>query len=317
MPALVDPMAPMLWRACLAGDVALIEEELQNGRTDPHMRDRNGETCLHMAARGGNSKGFERMLEKVSSLDQTNHNGQTALHVAVNLEKLNIVRIIVQHGGDLDCTTKFSCMTPLHLACRYGLEQIVQCLLDSGANCAIRDKIQKWPDFYTSSPTILHTFDKHFEVCTHGRRKLHSAQSHDNNISLLYTCSLLDSALSSLDYNPAQKLTAPRVDNYGVVRDAAGVAVLDDDSEVEKIRAQDRQNRERGGPEHGDIQHGDVEIFEERATYDPEKIADEAGKIKRNDKKWKINHKMDFSDQHKMRMQQNVFDRLLGATKKK
>ncbi|GFS24692.1 ankyrin repeat family A protein 2 [Elysia marginata] len=108
MPALVDPVTPLLWRACLAGDVTLIDGELQNGRADPHTLDRNGESCLHMAARGGQTKGLERLLDEGLRLDHTNHNGQTPLHVAVNLDNLDIVRTIAQHGADLDITTKVS-----------------------------------------------------------------------------------------------------------------------------------------------------------------------------------------------------------------
>lgn len=285
MPVLADPVTPLLWRACLAGDDTLIDEELHSGRTDPHALDRNGESCLHMAARGGSTKGLERLLEEGLRIDHANHNRQTALHVAVNIDNLNIVKIIAQHGGNLALTTKFSGMTALHLACRLGNEEIVQVLLDSGANCAIRDKIQKWPDHYARNKTILYTFDKHFDVCTHGRGKQHGSLQINNKPS--------------------------------VTRDAAGVAVIDDNTEMERLKAQERHMRGRDGPKYGNIQHGDVEIFDENVQYDPDKDGTGTGAIKRNDKKWKINHKMDFSDQHKQRMQQNVFDRLLHASKRK
>ncbi|GFS24688.1 hypothetical protein ElyMa_003421900 [Elysia marginata] len=208
-------------------------------------------------------------------------------------------------------------MTALHLACRLGHEEMVQILLDSGANCAIRDKIKKWPDHYTTNRTILTTFDKHFVVCTHGRRKVHGATSNDDTTSSLHTVSLLESTLTLLDKSSSQKAPSTNSRNLGVTRDAAGVAVIDDDAEMERLRVQGRDKRDREGLEHGHIEHREVEIFDEGAQYDSDRDALAAGAIKRNDKKWKINHKMDFSDQHKQRMQQNVFDRLLHASKKK
>ncbi|KAK3753878.1 hypothetical protein RRG08_006265 [Elysia crispata] len=316
MPVLVDPMTPLLWRACLAGDAALIEEELKAGRSDPHKLDRNGESCLHMAARGGSAKGLERLLDEGLHLDHANHNDQTALHVAVNLDNLNLVRTMAQYGVDLDLTSRYSGMTALHLACRLGHEDIVQCLLESGANCATRDQIKKWPDHYTANRTILNVFDKHFEVCTHGRRK-GSDLYRAINTSSLHSSSLLDSTLTLLQHNTTLGATGITAGNPSVTRDAAGVPVIDDDTEMQKLAAQGHLQRDREGPQYGNIRHGDVEIFDEMAKYNPDRDDMEAGTIKKNEKKWKINHKMDFSDQHKKRMQQNVFDRLLLASKKK
>ena len=51
--------------------------------------------------------------------------------------------------------------------------------------------------------------------------------------------------------------------NPSVKRDAAGVAVIDDDTEMEKLRVQGgvRHQRDRVGPDYGNIHHGEVEVM--------------------------------------------------------
>ncbi|RUS91137.1 hypothetical protein EGW08_001050 [Elysia chlorotica] len=342
MSLLVHPVTPLLWRACLTGDDALIDLELGTGRADPHKLDRNGESCLHMAARGGSTKGLQRLLgegitpitmchtcrllyQQDCQTELERHRrsryiatGQTALHVAASLDSVDLVRTIVAgHGADPDLPTKYSGMTALHLACRLGHQGSVQCLLDCGANCAIRDQINKWPDHYTANKTILNAFDRHFDVCTHGRRRgsgLHSGSNNTNSSFVSSSSTQLDSALTSVENGDSATANG----DTRVTRDAAGVAIISDDTETDRLRAQHYGAHAcRDGAQYGNIHRADVQIFDEWAKYDPDRDNMEAGATKRNDKKWKINHKMDFSDQHKKRMQQNVFDRLLHASKKK
>ena len=56
-----------------------------------------------------------------------------ALAVACSLGDLELVKLLLAHGADLEACDKYS-WTPMHWACRYGKEEVALYLLDCGAN---------------------------------------------------------------------------------------------------------------------------------------------------------------------------------------
>ena len=51
---------------------------------------------------------------------------------------MRVVRILIEHGSDVNCQDKFG-MTPLHHACRSYNQCLAEILLDNGADITIRD----------------------------------------------------------------------------------------------------------------------------------------------------------------------------------
>ena len=74
---------------------------LQNG-ADPNIADKNGETSLIIAARGGYGEGVARMLMSGALVDKPNRLGETALIVAVQQRQASIVSSLLKLGADPD-----------------------------------------------------------------------------------------------------------------------------------------------------------------------------------------------------------------------
>ncbi|KXZ42701.1 hypothetical protein GPECTOR_123g473 [Gonium pectorale] len=64
--------------------------------------------------------------------------GTTALHVAVDLVKVDVVKLLLQNGADLEAQNKDG-WTPLHYGCQRGDLDVVELLLLKGANPASRE----------------------------------------------------------------------------------------------------------------------------------------------------------------------------------
>ncbi|KAF7402567.1 hypothetical protein HZH66_004834 [Vespula vulgaris] len=68
-----------------------------------------------------------------------NNNGETILHVASTVGSLEIIQLLLDAGADVNVTTKFEGRTPLHLACSANKIQAVKIILDCAA-CNINAK---------------------------------------------------------------------------------------------------------------------------------------------------------------------------------
>jgi ankyrin repeat protein len=73
-------------------------------------------------------------LEKGANLEEKNDAGWTALHVAINYGHINIVEYLVNNGADVEARYGPENNTPLMLATSKGDEEIVRFLLSRGAD---------------------------------------------------------------------------------------------------------------------------------------------------------------------------------------
>lgn len=74
------------------------------------------------------------------SMEQIDNNGLCAVHWAVRNGHLEMLKIMVEKGVDMNITQDEpadSGNTPLHIACIYGHSDIVKFLLENGADCSI------------------------------------------------------------------------------------------------------------------------------------------------------------------------------------
>ena len=86
---------------------------------------------LFDSAKHGDVTTLIRLLDGGADINQKDN--MTALHVASMNDRLNIVKVLIQRGADVNCRTG-SGSTPLMLASRYGYLDIVKELLSNGAN---------------------------------------------------------------------------------------------------------------------------------------------------------------------------------------
>ena len=82
------------------------------------------------------------MLAKMI-MDQ-DRDDQTALHLAVENGNVDIVRLCISKGANVNFV-KTNMITPLHLACTSGEEEIVKTLVESEADIEAKNVLQETP----------------------------------------------------------------------------------------------------------------------------------------------------------------------------
>ncbi|XP_038237420.1 NF-kappa-B inhibitor beta [Dermochelys coriacea] len=110
------------------------------------VQEKAGHTALHLACREGWQDCARWLLTSLSGhrpcegndactqLDCTNYDGYTPLHVAVLRKDLEVVKLLVGAGADLN-KAELSCgRSPLHLAVESQSPEVVECLLRAGAD---------------------------------------------------------------------------------------------------------------------------------------------------------------------------------------
>lgn len=97
-----------------------------------------GEAVLH-AARRGELKLLESLLDTGASMNLCDQYGLTAIHVAAIKGHKDAVMTLVEFGADLECRDAEG-HTPLHLAVEGGCLETVEVLINRGANVNAKSK---------------------------------------------------------------------------------------------------------------------------------------------------------------------------------
>ena len=164
---------------------------LLNEGADINVRNATGDTLLHAAARGATKEVIEFLIDRglsVNAQEKThetplhkacmrtvnsveiaevfiNHGAdvnstgfyRTPLHIAVILENIPLVRLLLEQSStDVDklSTDLDDCNTALHHACRLNNIDIVEMLLQAGANKNICNKFNQLPTELTTNEDI-------------------------------------------------------------------------------------------------------------------------------------------------------------------
>mmetsp|Transcript_9611 Transcript_9611/g.29252 ORF Transcript_9611/g.29252 Transcript_9611/m.29252 type:complete len:133 (+) Transcript_9611:1657-2055(+) len=94
----------------------------------------------YAAVKTSNIASLKELLSK--GCDPTAHHdemtGDTALHLASNKGRLDMVQLMIEHGAKLDVQNKLG-QTALHCAAGYGTVPLVKLLLDKGADKTVTD----------------------------------------------------------------------------------------------------------------------------------------------------------------------------------
>ncbi len=106
----------------------------QRQLTDINLKTQKGVTALMVAARRGNIKCVERLLEAGAELDLKDRASKTALHHAVSSGNLTVVKLLLDRGCNVDGLVNKRGCTPLHEAIMDNKIDIAKTLLDRGAN---------------------------------------------------------------------------------------------------------------------------------------------------------------------------------------
>ena len=126
-----------LHRAARSGDLKRVELLIEGG-TPVNARDSLGGTALHDAAWAGESEIVDYLIRAGADVNARHSEGQsTPLDYAVLMNRFEVVEILLAHGAKLDASNKG--LTALHLAARGGETRIAKLLIAHGAQVSARD----------------------------------------------------------------------------------------------------------------------------------------------------------------------------------
>jgi len=94
----------------------------------------DGTTALHCAIAPGNPAIVSRLLNFGAHPNVADHDGRTPLWLAVHKEDARIAALLLDYKADPNCRVGKNRMTPLMVAAKNGRIEVVNLLLDRGAN---------------------------------------------------------------------------------------------------------------------------------------------------------------------------------------
>jgi len=108
------------------------------------VRDHEGETPLHKAARYGREAMTRLLLDRGAQIDSPNKQEETPLHKALRSGEEAVVQLLLSSGAQIDAPNKAG-ETRLHKAARSGEEAVMQLLLDRGGEIDAPNKAGETP----------------------------------------------------------------------------------------------------------------------------------------------------------------------------
>ncbi len=109
------------------------------------MKKKPQEDPLH-ALWSGDPLAIQKLLHSKVNLNQTDAQGRTLLMEAVLEKRTDLVKLLLEHGGDPKLSDREG-VTALHFAAQAQLPEIVQLLLDKGAPVDAKDHLGNTPLF--------------------------------------------------------------------------------------------------------------------------------------------------------------------------
>jgi ankyrin len=159
------------------GDLARIQEHLNNGVDVNIEQCHVAASCLHVASNLGHLECVKLLLDNQANPNHRGPYGHTPLHVAVHSNKIECIKLLLEHGADpniqIDPRTVtgyigfylgkmlimpllnlimfgtdnrlYRGLTPLHYAAWRGNEECITLLLAHNADRSIRDEYDRTP----------------------------------------------------------------------------------------------------------------------------------------------------------------------------
>ncbi|XP_072529152.1 ankyrin repeat and SOCS box protein 13 [Salminus brasiliensis] len=146
----VDGSTP-LCEACSVGSFECVKLLLDYGATvNPALTSRTT-SPLHEACMGGSAECVKLVIAKGASLEAYDLYSGTPLHVACANQHLECVKVLLNAGAKVNAARLHE--TALHHAAKANNMEMIELLVEFGANVYVKDKHEKKPGDYTRPDT--------------------------------------------------------------------------------------------------------------------------------------------------------------------
>ncbi|AIF82025.1 ankyrin [endosymbiont of Acanthamoeba sp. UWC8] len=129
----------LLYYAVTRKDAKMVEFLLKHEKLDVNSQDYFGTTALHVAARNGYMEIAKLLLARGADVNLTDKEGETPLHNSIlTMHCLELIPLLMGRGANIHARRAEEGSTVLHLAARTGEVKIYKCLLEFGADPDMR-----------------------------------------------------------------------------------------------------------------------------------------------------------------------------------
>jgi ankyrin repeat protein len=125
------------------GELETLGKEIQRV-SDLDATNEDGNTALMLAALAGRTEAAKLLLDHGAKVDAKRRDRNTALVFAAECGHTALVQLLIDHGAEADAVNKHRC-TPLVYACQGGHEEIVRILLHHGARVDVVSSLGTTP----------------------------------------------------------------------------------------------------------------------------------------------------------------------------
>lgn len=133
-----------LLSAIKEGDMNTFEDMLNSGHVDVDQTNKNGETALHLAAAGGQDEMARLLLMCGANTGIADIQGDTPLIHAARHASINILTLLIKGGASVSIQNQEG-DTALHVAAAWGELEIVKILVENGALLHIPNHLGQLP----------------------------------------------------------------------------------------------------------------------------------------------------------------------------
>ena len=178
---------------------------------DIHFFDKNGNTCLLMAACYGKEEIMQYLIGQGAKINYKSKTGVSLIHMAAEKGLMDSLKSIL-HAG-IDINSEFEGKTPLYLAVLAGQEAVVQYLIEQKADLNVKEKTIEVTCLY---PALLRGFYSIFKLLMNSGADINQPIINQSTLLQYFICKDLDEQNGEiLDLLLEYKADTNQVNNVG------------------------------------------------------------------------------------------------------